>query len=147
MNLTEWAATWGVPLAAIKDLEQRMGVIDSEFREPELSNVTGEAAVQNHVRLLASKRGWRLWRNNTGVAFDNRGIPIRFGLCNDSSKMNNVLKSSDLIGIDSDGRFIAREVKKPGWTFKGTAREQAQLNFIELVNSLGGDAKSTTGEL
>lgn len=145
MNLNKWAIKWGVPYEALEDLKVEMGLTDTEGCAP--VKATGEAAVQNHVRLLASEAGARLWRNNVGVLKDARGVPVRFGLCNDSVKMNSLIKSSDLIGIGPDGRFMAREVKAPKWTFSGTAHEQAQLNFINLVNAMGGDAKFTTGEL
>ncbi len=43
------------------------------------------------------------------------------------------------------GQFLAREVKKPGWKYRGTAEERAQLHFINLVNTAGGDAAFATG--
>ena len=112
-----------------------------------------EQVVQSEVRLEASNRGFRLWRNNVGVAMDNRGIPVRYGLCNESKQMNKNLKSSDLIGIrpiliTQDmvgkvfGQFIAIEIKKESWKpSPSNLREQAQERFITLVQSLGGYAK------
>ena len=110
-----------------------------------------EALIQKQVRLEAAQKGMILWRNNSGTAFDASGNFFRFGLANDSGKMNKTIKSSDLIGIrpvvvtqdmvgKTLGLFVAKEVKRGDWEFKGTEREQAQLKFIELVRSMGGEA-------
>lgn len=113
-----------------------------------------EADLYPLIQLAASKRGDRLWRNNVGAAVDSRGIPIRYGLANSSAQLNRVLKSSDLIGItptvvtqEMVGQLLAvftsLEVKRPGWRWAGTDREQAQLAWIELIRSLGGVAGFT----
>lgn len=99
-----------------------------------------ESTLQATIRLEASRRGVYLWRNNSGVLPDQRGVPVRFGLANDSAKVNKVLKSSDLIGIAPDGRFVAIEVKHPGWRGVRTERERAQQAFINLVIVNGGRA-------
>lgn len=57
-----------------------------------------ETEVQAAVRLEYARRGYRLFRNNVGVLLDQTGRPVRYGLANDSPQINNVLKSSDLIG-------------------------------------------------
>ena len=154
MLIHEWAARWGVPSIAVEDLKRSMGLFGTD---PEHSRgATSEAAVQNIIRLEASRVGGRLWRNNVGVAMDERGIPIRYGLCNDSKALNTQVKSSDLIGIlpivvtgamvgQKVGIFLAREVKAPGWAYTGTAREQAQLKFLNIVAGLGGDACFAAG--
>jgi hypothetical protein len=106
--------------------------------------MTSEAATQAAVRLEAQRRGVYLWRNNSGVLRDDRGVPVRFGLGNDSSRINAVLKSSDLIGIAPDGRFVAIECKAPGWRGARNDRERAQAAFLALVSSQGGYAGFAT---
>ena len=75
---------------------------------------------------------------------------------NESAQMNKTIKSSDLIGIrpvlvgpqhlgTTIGQFVAREVKAGSWKWGGTDREVAQMRFIDMVNSLGGDAAMVNG--
>ena len=154
--LTQWAARHGVSPVALAELRQMMGV-DTDPRAKD-GEIDSENAAQTDVRLQASREGGRLWRNNSGALKDKSGRLVRFGLCNDSKELNTKVKSSDLIGIrpvtitpemigQRIGVFWAREMKEPGWKYRGTPREQAQLAFIELVLSLGGDAAFSTGEL
>lgn len=156
MNLNQWAIQWGVPFEAVEDLRRQLGAVNTN---PVPMAGESEAAVQNRVRLEASRQGKRLWRNNVG-AFDPRNPPTpgtRWGLCNDSKTMNTRIKSSDLVGISpvvitaahvgsTIGQFTAREVKPEGWRYSATKREEAQLRFLELAISLGGDAAFATGE-
>jgi len=111
---------------------------------------TSETATQNKLRLAAPLRGGFLWRNNNGVAVDKTGRHIRYGLGNDSKRLNEVFKSSDLIGVipvviqpkhvgKTFGLFVAVEVKKPDWhLIPSDKRGHAQLNFITTINSCGG---------
>lgn len=149
MTLEQWAIKWGVPYQALEDLRQQFGMINTNPVIPPKGN--NEAAVQANIRLEASHAGARLFRNNVGATMDERGNHIRYGLANDSKQMNEMIKSSDLIGIrpvlitqalvgHTIGQFMAREVKAPSWAFTGTKREIAQLKFIELITSMGGDA-------
>lgn len=152
-GLAAWALRWGVPPAALKELAA-MSVHDStELSRP----VQSEGALQALVRLEGVSKGVCLWRNNSGALPDKTGRIVRFGLGNDSPVINKVFKSSDLIGLrgvlikpDDVGRlfgkFTARECKPPGWHYTGTDREVAQLNFINQVNTLGGDAAFTNSE-
>jgi hypothetical protein len=116
-----------------------------------------EREVQDVVRMEASRCGFRIWRNNLGAVTTQSGSFIRFGLANDSSAMNAKLKSSDLIGIKPVtitqemvgsvvGVFLSREIKREGWKYKATPEETAQLAWINLINSMGGDACFATGE-
>lgn len=124
-----------------------------------------ESDAQKLIQLEASKLGSRLWRNNSGATFiceqardcpHAAARPIRFGLGNESAKLNKLIKSSDLIGItpvvitslmvgQTVGIFTAVEVKRPGWRYSGRGRELAQKKFLDLVKSLGGIAKFMTG--
>jgi len=148
MDIFEWAKQWRIPFEAIKDLEHRLGM-DGVGDAPEGPS---EAAIQAQVRLQASRMGGRLWRNNSGAGKLSDGSFIRWGLANDSARVNKHVKSSDLIGImprivtidmlgHTVGIFTAREVKAAGWRYTGTEREQAQLRWLQIINSLGGDAQ------
>ncbi len=104
-----------------------------------------ESEVAAAIRLDLAKRGVILWRNNTGVAKNEAGRPIRFGLANDSAAVNAQIKSSDLIGIARpSGKFVAIECKRPGWPGVRTERERAQMRFIAAVRSFGGLAGFAT---
>lgn len=115
-----------------------------------------ETTQQTQIRLAASQMGMHLWRNNNGACYDQNGRLIRYGLGNDSKRINEQFKSSDLIGImpvvinqemvgKTIGIFIAVECKSLDWNYKiTTKREIAQQNFIDLVNSQGGLAGFAT---
>ena len=150
-NLLEWQRKHSITGEALADLVTMVG-LDA----PRSTKDTPEARVQDEARLLASKMGWRLFRNNCGALKDENGRVVRYGLCNDSSTMNKRIKSSDLIGIrpvvitpdmigSTIGQFVAREVKKAGWKYRGTEHEKAQLAFGTLIIGLGGDFKFWNG--
>lgn len=147
MNLYSWAARWNIPIQAIAELQKLFGLAFDTTGNTDLS----ETAVLNQIRLEASRKNITLWRNNVGAMHTQDGRFVRFGLANESGAMNKKIKSSDLVGIKpvvitvnmlgkTIGQFIARETKAANWTYKGTDREQAQLNWIQFVNSKGGDA-------
>lgn len=152
-DLQAWAVQWRVSPAALADLRHRMGALDAPAPLPDAPTGRSEAAVQAQVRLAATRRGWRLWRNNVGVHHDpDSGIFVRYGLANDSSALNARVKSGDLIGIAPRvigpgdvgtliGQFVSLEVKHAGWRYTGTERETAQAAWITHVESLGGSAR------
>jgi len=154
IELMTWAARWGVPLAAVRDLERGMGIA------PELGLAMAgksEEAVSSQSTLAASRDwGGVLWRNNVGALLDDRGKPVRYGLCNESTARNKVFKSSDKIGIRpvlitqgmvglTIGQFAAVEDKKGDWTYSGDTHEAAQLAFGAWVTRLGGYFRFYTG--
>ena len=151
----QWAARHGVSLQAVQELQAIFGMHGGHDLPSEVKG-TSEAAVQSAVRLEAARKGVRLWRNNVGALVDSRGVPVRYGLANDSKQVNEVCKSGDLIGLrpvligpqhvgQVIGQFVSREVKAVGWHYTGADREPAQLAWAQLVTSGGGDAAFCTG--
>jgi hypothetical protein len=127
---------------------------------------------QANVRMAAPRAGGVLWRNNVGARktkethvcpscryrFEVLVPPMRWGLCNDSAKLNKVHKSSDLVGFRSViitpdmvgkkfAQFAAVEMKAPGWTWSGNPHEQAQAAFGSIVLKAGGVFAFSTGGL
>jgi len=136
------------------DLRNRLGVDHAPL--PGDEGTASEALQQSLVRIEAAKKGIWLTRNNVGALLDSRGVPVRYGLANESKKQNEKIKSGDLIGIkpvliaqqhvgQTIGQFVSREIKKEGWVFCGDAHETAQLSWCNFVISKGGDAAFCTG--
>lgn len=159
MNLEQWAARWNVPPEAFAELAA------CSIVEPDPDAIVGgesEARVQSRVRLEAARCAIPtfLWRNNVGAGKLSSGSFVRWGLANDSKKLNEVMKSGDLIGVRSViitppmvgyrfGQFVSRECKREDWKYSGSLEENAQLAWATLINSLGGDAQivKATGSL
>lgn len=156
MQLVEWAVKHHVTLQALNELKMLFGTtIDSDTVWSR--DTPSEAYVQSLVRLEAARKGLRLWRNNVGVLPGPSGQPVRYGLANDSKRLNEEIKSSDLIGwrpvlIGPDhvgstiAQFVSRECKHPGWQYTGDAHEEAQLRWIVAVLTDGGDAQFCNAE-
>lgn len=155
MVLDQWAADWRIPPEALVDLRRRLGCEPPP--PPPNARSKSESWAQTEVRLEASLKGMKLWRNNVGALLDQRGVPVRYGLANDSKQLNERIKSADLIGIKpvlitqahvgaTIGQFLSREMKHPGWSYCGDPHERAQLAWAKLVVSLGGDAGFATGK-
>lgn len=166
MTLDEWAARWAIPPQALAEL----AVLDwmHDDTTPPAANKS-EANVQARVRLEAARKGIHLWRNNSGagsVVNPKQLCPrckplartfIRWGLGNDSPRVNEVVKSADLIGwrrrlitFDDVGKtiaqFVSRECKREGWRYSGTPEETAQNRWHALVLRDGGDSAIVNSE-
>lgn len=150
ITLEEWAARWRIPPEALAELAH------SSIYSPDTDEKKSEARVQSELRLEAARAGVYLFRNNVGAGRLENGKFMRWGLANDSTQVNTVLKSGDLIGIRRRliqphdvgrylGQFVSREVKKAAWKFQATEEEQAQVKWATLINSQGGDAQIITG--
>jgi hypothetical protein len=123
-----------------------------------------ETDVQNLTRLAVQAAGGVAWRNNRGALPNpETGVPIRFGLANDSSQLDRTFKTGDLVGLYPAqmmvdvpvwngtqlqrtviGIFCMWECKPPGWRWRGTDREVAQWNAIKYVRERGGRAGFVT---
>lgn len=150
-TLQDWARLYPEAAAALARLHQQQ-------IEPTPADFAGftEKAVAQRVRAAAYNAGAVLWRNNVGALLDSRGVPVRYGLMNETPAMNERYKSPDLVGIRPIiitpshvgtviGQFVARETKHAEWRWRGDAHETAQQNAIDVINQYGGDAKFTTG--
>jgi len=164
--INQWAQRHGITADALTDLH---AVLMSAVPQPSGDATGSEAAAQQRIRLEAPHHGVRLWRNNVGATpsseqhqcpychnhFTEQKQPVRYGLANESTAMNKVVKSHDLIGITPMtvkpehvggilGIFTSIECKRPGWQYKGTTREIGQLNWAQIVIGLGGFAQFAT---
>lgn len=152
IQLMQWAAEWRVPMEAIQDLQRRIGLLPELHQLPDAVPGRSEAAVSaDAVRQARELHGAFLWRNNSGAySPDKPPSPgTRWGLGNESAKVNAVMKTPDFVGIwpfhigpehvgQTVGQFAAIEMKAEGWHFTGTEREIAQRNYLELVTRLNG---------
>ncbi len=159
MTYNEWAAQHP---AAAADLNAMIGAIPW----PDVADSGGqsEAWAQQQDRMRAARSGALAWRNNVGATpatcpdCGERQRPVRYGLANDSERLNRVVKSSDLILAiprqirpqdvgTTIAQFGAVETKRPGWSYTGNGREAAQAAFLALVRNAGGFATFSTGGL
>lgn len=116
---------------------------------------TPEARSSQEVKLRAADWKCRLFRNNSGALLNQQGVPVRYGLGNISKKHNAKIKSSDEIGWtpvtitpEMVGKtiavFTAIEIKTDKFSIRDSyregSREQAQLNFINIVKEQHGIA-------
>jgi hypothetical protein len=165
--LYQWAARWGLPAACLNDLLATLG---AAVPTPPPTATPGpdrsEAGIQSERVLRAARNNGWLLRNNSGALQDKTGRLVRYGLGHTSAQVSKVMKSSDLIGVQSVvvtpqmvgstvGLFLAEEVKHPGWVYLGDrpcickpgkslcdyCHQKAQMNFIMKVLSLGGIAR------
>lgn len=151
VEIRQWAVRHHVGQDALAELSAILGSTGTEE-----TGARSESNVQSRVRLAAPAAGMRLWRNNVGVLTDDRGVPVRYGLANDTKALNDRLKSHDLIGwrrvVISPpmvgsliAQFVSLECKREGWRpGESPAREQAQERWAALVVADGGYSRFVT---
>lgn len=159
----EWAQQFPEAAAALEAMQT--GVFTNS---PVETYGKSEAWAQQQVRFKVAQQGASAWRNNVGATPDkvicefcgapNKLTPLRYGLANDSQKLNKKIKSSDLILAiprritrEHVGQTIAQfgsiECKRPGWVYTGKEQEPGQQNWIALINRIGGFAAFSTGDI
>lgn len=153
MILDQWATEWNIDPRAMQALRMYLGA----WGTPGQEDGTSERVVESQLRLEAAARGdILLYRNNVGALLDERGVPVRYGLANESKQANKIIKSADWIGIyrrlitPADvghhiGQFVSVEAKRIGWTFTGAGRETAQMNWGATIAAYGGFARFYAG--
>lgn len=118
--------------------------------------MNSETKLMHQIQVRASYLGYRLFRNNVGLAWVGRAVPIRgvthvllryarrirMGFCPGSSDLigwKPRIITQEMVG-SVIAQFVAREVKTE------TGRPaKAQVAFIDMVNAAGGDGKFITG--
>jgi hypothetical protein len=149
IQLFNWATRHNITPGALAELQTILaGAPDA----PSTASDASESAIQANIRVVTSRLGWRIWRNNVGAGKLESGSFVRWGLANDTPQMNASVKSSDLVGIrpvlitqdmvgQTIGQFVGIEVKRGDWKPSRTdKREIAQRRWVEIVIALGGYA-------
>lgn len=97
-----------------------------------------ETPVQKLVRLKASLRGMKLFRNNVGAYKLPSGKWLHYGLKNGSGDLigwESVIITQEMVG-KTIARFTSIETKRS----KGGTLEEDQINWMKQVNAAGGNA-------
>ena len=147
MTLDELIYRWRLPPQFALELEQVLFQHTAASHNAE--DDRSEAWSKSECRLVAGQFGTTLYTNNVGVLLDANERPVRYGLANESPKMNAIIKSADGIGIykyvarpqdvgRTFGLFMSVEYKRPNWKFTGDGREAAQQTWCNYVNRMGG---------
>lgn len=152
VEIRQWATRHHVGQDALAELSAILGSTGTEE-----TGTRSESNVQSRIRLAAPQNGMKLWRNNRGALLDVRGVPVRFGLANDTPQLGERLASHDLIGwrrvVISPAmvgtmiaQFVSIECKREGWKpGEHPEREEAQFRWGALIMAEGGYSKFATG--
>ncbi len=162
MTYNEWAARH--PMASA-ELNQILNAVSHPMQcDDGDGDGDAESDAQQQARLNVASAGALSWRNNVGATpakckkCGAPSQPVRFGLANDSAKLNKQIKSADLILAiprvitpqmvgTTIAQFGSVEVKRPGWHYTGKGREEAQAAWATLINRIGGYAIFSTGDV
>lgn len=126
---------------------------------------TPEQIASQRVRLRASERGLTLFRNNAGAFKDETGRLVRFGLGNESKRLQESLRFGDYIGfyeLEITPEMVGKTIPvfaniecKPEGKLNSvlkkaqkheSSREAGQLRAIQFVMKKGGIAWFASNE-
>lgn len=158
MTLDQWAVLWGVPPAAMEQLRTLTLPITDAPRKA-VSDAKSEAAVSERILLASAERDDLLmFRNNVGAwKHPETGRVVRYGLGNESKRVNETIKSADFIGIwrkrvtladvgKDHGLLVSTEAKREDEPLNpNDPRTAAQLRWAQAINSFGGIATIYAG--
>lgn len=105
-----------------------------------------ESDVMGEVRsYLATQRDLISFRNNVGMLRDERGVPVRYGLCEGSADLiacvpTKLACPSCGAALPPVGRFVGIEVKGPGT--RTTPEQFAWARTVEGSHGVAGFAHS-----
>lgn len=155
----QWAARHPQAAAELQELFNAV-----PWPQAEQHRGQSEAWAQQQQRFIVARAGGLAWRNNVGATparcpdCGAQRQPVRYGLANESARLNEQVKSSDLICAiprvirpQDVGRTIAQfgsiECKPPGWKFTGKGREAGQAAWLALISKIGGFAAFSCGDV
>jgi hypothetical protein len=101
-----------------------------------------EQSIMQRVQLEASRKGWRVFRNNVGQLLDARGVPVRYGLMVGSGDLigwRPVTITPDMVG-QTLAQFVSLEIKGP----RGRMSPE-QARWAAMVEEAGGLALVVRG--
>jgi hypothetical protein len=94
-----------------------------------------EQSIMQRVQLEATRKGWRVFRNNVGCLMDQRGVPVRYGLMVGSGDLigwRPVTITPDMVG-QTLAQFVSLEIKGP----RGRMSPE-QARWAAMVEEAGG---------
>jgi hypothetical protein len=94
-----------------------------------------ESTVLKLARIMATKLGFTMFRNNVGVAKLPNGNVVRYGLCKGSSDLigfKSIEITQDMVG-KKVAVFTAIECKREGGIYS-----TEQINFLNYISLHGG---------
>jgi len=116
---------------------------------PRKPSVDGDGSEASNMRaiigyLCGSAKVALVVRCNSGMAYDQRGVPIEFSHIYSRGVNGERMKMPDITGMLTNGKCYAVEVKNSAFRGPSNDREYAQENYLAHVRRHGGTALFAT---